>query len=227
MSDGLLYRHWNSWRNGKRNHIFTVEVSTGKLNDLTPGEYDAPAIQLRGATSYAFSPDGKELCYVSNHDYNPAFSTNNDLWVVKVSGGNAENITASNPAYDGGPKYSPNGSYIAYRVQKMPGYEADLFRLALYDRKTGKSKVLTETFDYNVNHFHWSPNSRYVYFTASVMGYTPLYRLEIETQKVTPVLEKRNIDDFTLSPLGDFLVFVQRSMDKPQEIYKEIGRAHV
>src|SRR6059058_4999561 len=50
--------------------------------DLTPGDYDAPVFSLGGQDNYAFSPDGKELCYASNHDAMPAASTNNDLFTV-------------------------------------------------------------------------------------------------------------------------------------------------
>ena len=50
--------------------------------DLTPGDYDAPVFSLGGQDNYAFSPDGQEICYTSNHDKNPAASTNNDLWIV-------------------------------------------------------------------------------------------------------------------------------------------------
>ena len=102
---------------------------------------------LGGQDDYAFSPDGQEICYTSNHDKNPAASTNNDLWIVPVNGGPAKNITADNPASDSTPLYSPDGRYIAYRAQQRPGYESDRFRLMLYDRKTGEKKNLTEDFD--------------------------------------------------------------------------------
>ena len=50
-------------------------------------------------------------------------------------------------AWDGTPAYSPDGKYIAYRLQQVPGYESDRFRLAIYDRAAKKSTVLTEKFD--------------------------------------------------------------------------------
>ena len=55
--------------------------------DLTPGDYDAPVFSLGGQDNYAFSPDGQEICYTSNHDKVEATSTNNDLWIVPVNGG--------------------------------------------------------------------------------------------------------------------------------------------
>ena len=107
---------------------------------------------LGGQDNYAFSPDGQEICYTSNHDKVEATSTNNDLWIVSGNGGPAKNITADNPASDSTPLYSPDGKYIAYRAQQRPGYESDRFRLMLYDRKTGEKKNLTENFDRWVEH---------------------------------------------------------------------------
>ena len=135
-----------------------------------PGDYDAPVFSLGGQDDYAFSPDGQEICYTSNHDKNPAVSTNNDLWIVPVSGGPAKNITADNPASDSTPLYSPDSRYIAYRAQQRPGYESDRFRLMLYDRKTGEKKNLTETFDHWVGSFGWAGRSKAIYLTAEDEG---------------------------------------------------------
>src|SRR5439155_14964999 len=105
----------------------------GAVRDLTPGDYDAPVFSYGpGQDNYAFSPDGQEICYTSNHHKNEAASTNNDLWIVPVAGGPARNITAYNPASDSTPLYSPDGRYIAYLAQSRPGYESDRFRLMIY-----------------------------------------------------------------------------------------------
>src|SRR5258708_24144423 len=130
--------------------------------DLTPGDYDAPPFSLGGQDDYAFSPDGQEICYSSNHDKVEATSTNNDLWIVPFIGGAAKNITADNPASDSTPLYSPDGKYIAYRAQQRPGYESDRFRLMLYDRKTGEKNDVTEGFDRWVGTFTWAPDSRMI-----------------------------------------------------------------
>src|SRR5579862_6667112 len=170
----LLYRHWNAYKNGKRSHILVVPVDGGATRDLTPGDYDAPVFSLGGQDDYAFSPDGKELCYASNHDKNPAASTNNDLWLVPVDGGAAKNITADNPASDSSPLYSPDGRYIAYRAQQRPGYESDRFHLMLYDRKTGEKRNLTENLDRWIGSFAWLPNSRGLLFTMEQEGESPV-----------------------------------------------------
>ncbi|MBK7993759.1 MAG: hypothetical protein IPK14_10135 [Blastocatellia bacterium] len=44
----MLYRHWNSWKEGKRSHLFIVSSSGGAAEDLTPGDFDTPPFSLGG-----------------------------------------------------------------------------------------------------------------------------------------------------------------------------------
>ena len=192
--DRLLYRHWNAYKHGMRTHIFVVAAPTlpksgegwgtpiSVAHDLTPGDYDSPVFSLGGQDNYAFSPDGQEVCYTSNHDKVEATSTNNDLWIVPVNNGatgappvHPKNITADNPASDSTPLYSPDGKYIAYRAQQRPGYESDRFRLMLYERKTGEKHELMKDFDSWVESFSWLPNSRGLLFTAEEVGQSQLF----------------------------------------------------
>src|SRR5262245_27351240 len=198
VADSLLYRHWTDWKDGTRTHIFLTNVESAASRDLTPGDVDSPTFQLSGPLQYDFSPDSSEIVFVSNRDKAPASSTNNDLWVLPLADRQAKprNITASNSAYDGSPKYSPDGKFIAYRMQKLAGYESDLFRIALYERATGASAVMTESFRNWVDSFEWSSDSRSIFFTGPVEGQNPIYRLDLESKSITQLLADKAIDEF-------------------------------
>ena len=89
----LLYRHWTSWRRKRRSHLLVVPVEGGAVRDLTPGTRDVPPFSLGGPDDYDISPDGKEVCYRMNADPVPATSTNSDLYVVPIAGGEPRKIT--------------------------------------------------------------------------------------------------------------------------------------
>jgi dipeptidyl aminopeptidase/acylaminoacyl peptidase len=241
--DHLFYRHWNAYKDGKRSHLFVIPAEGPRFVkdysgphiddhplDLSPGDYDAPVFSLGGQDDYAFSPDGQEICYASNHDKNPAASTNNDLWIVPVSGGPAKNITADNPASDSSPLYSPDGRYIAYRAQQRPGYESDRFRLMLYDRKTSVKKDVTEGFDHWVGSFVWAPDSTTIYFSAEHERHSLIYAVGVSsgTDKNQIEFPRRALvggfdDDVTITPDGKELVFSRMSISAPNEIYSADG----
>jgi dipeptidyl aminopeptidase/acylaminoacyl peptidase len=219
MADSLLYRHWTEWKDGLRTHIFLVDVASGGVRDLTPGDFDSPTFQLGGPVQYDFSPDGTEFVYVSNHDKHPESSTNDDLWLISLTDSlpRPRNITAANPAYDGSPKYSPDGRYIAYRMQRQPGYESDLFRLALYDRQSGQSTVLTESYRDWVEDYQWSADSKVIYFSGPLKGQQPIHRLDVATRTISSALEDATILAYDIS--GDRVVYTRSSVGSPVEIF--------
>ena len=231
--DHLLYRHWNAYKEGKRSHIFViaappvrpieVDVETAKLAvppvDLTPGDHDAPEFSLGGQDDYAFSPDGQEICYTSNHDKVEATSTNNDLWLVPVTGGAAKNITADNPASDLTPLYSPDGKYIAYRAQQRPGFESDRFRLMLYDRKTGQKRNLASNFDRWVGTITWAPDSKSIYFTSETAGEAPIYKVGLDDPNGISKLTAGYDDALSLIDGGKTIIFSRMTIGSPSGIY--------
>ncbi len=170
----LLYRHWTTWWDGKRSHLFAVSADGGAPHDLTPGaDYDVPPFNLGEPEAIAFSPDSRELCFTANTDKDEALSTNGDLFTVPITGEGAPKRITTNPGNDWGPAYSPDGSWIAYRAQLQPGYESDRWRLMLYDRKNAKHINLTEKFDRNVGAIAWSADSKAIYFEAGEKAAEP------------------------------------------------------
>ncbi len=216
----LLYRHWDHWDEGRRDHLLVVPAEGGTARDLTPGPRDAPSWQLSGPDGYAVSPDGKELVFVRNPDENLAVSTNNELYVVPLEGGEAKKIT-NNPADDSSPVYSPDGRYIAYRAQFRAGFESDRFRLMLYDRKSGATTNLTESFDRWVTSITWAPDSSRLFFTAEDRGREPIYTIPAAGGAVRIAIGGNgHLGDVQLTRDGKTMVYSGHSGSSPVEIFR-------
>ncbi|HTS11236.1 MAG TPA: S9 family peptidase [Candidatus Limnocylindrales bacterium] len=216
----LLYRHWTTWWDGKRSHLFVVGAAGGTAHDLTPGaDYDVPPFNLGEPEAIAFSPDSQELCFTANTDKDEALSTNGDLFTVPVSGASEPKRITTNPADDWGPQYSPDGKWIAYRAQKQPGYESDRWRLMRYDRKNGESEALTEKFDANVEGFAWSPDSKKIYFLTEEKAHIPVYEIAASGGKPKEVIADGTNDGIEASSDGHTLIFTRTSLTMPAEVF--------
>ncbi|HGY56874.1 MAG TPA: S9 family peptidase [Caldithrix abyssi] len=216
LADRLFYRHWTSYKDGKRSHIILYDSQNNSYRDLTPGDYDAPAMWGR----FTLSPDGGQLCFESNRDEFEAENTNKDLFLVDVKSGQMRKLTARNQAYDGQPVFSPDGSKIAYQMQKVPGFESDLKRLAVYDLKTNTVSVLTESFDNWTQNYRWAPDGKSVYFIAHEKAHFPLYRVGLDSGRIEKIADLKTIDAYDVSPDGNWLVAVRRTIDHPAELFR-------
>jgi dipeptidyl aminopeptidase/acylaminoacyl peptidase len=225
LADGLLYRHWNAWKDGKRTHVLVLDVSSRKIVDTTPGDFDAPVFSIGGPLNYAFSPDGKELAFVSNHDPDPESSTNADVYTVDV-GASPESwkaprdLTKANLAWDGQPRYSPDGRWLAYRRQAVPRYESDRFRIALLDRKAGSAKSLTEDLDAWVDDLEFSRDGKRLFFQTEENGRTPVYELDLASGKRRVVTSTGTLNSWALAPDASFLVVARSRVGNPIELWK-------
>jgi dipeptidyl aminopeptidase/acylaminoacyl peptidase len=218
--DSLLYRHWNRWRTARRTHLFVVQTDGSGLRDLTPGDRDAPPFSLGGPDDYDISPDGQEVCFVMNSDPEPAISTNSDLYVVPISGGDPVKITV-NAGADQSPKYSPDGKYLAYRTQSRAGYESDRWRLAVMQRATGEARILTENLDRWVGSFAWSPDSSRLFFTVEDRGRQGIQMVAVAGGAARSVAAgAATLDDMQFTPDGKTMVYTERSAARPLEIYR-------
>jgi dipeptidyl aminopeptidase/acylaminoacyl peptidase len=221
VAERLLYRHWTHWSEGKRSHLFVVPADgSAAPRDLTLGaDYDIPPDERSGPGDITFSPDSKELCFIAVTDKMEAISTNADLFIVPVAGGEARRITTQK-GFDGNPAYSPDGKYIAYHAQLTSGYEADRWRVMLYDRQTRKNESISDGFDRSANELAWSPDSKTIYFTAENETQQPVYamgpRAGAEPKKIIADTFNTAI---SLSNDGKTLAFERTSLTMPAEVF--------
>jgi dipeptidyl aminopeptidase/acylaminoacyl peptidase len=214
----LLYRHWKAWQEPTRSHILHVPLNGNAARDLTPGAFDAPPFSVGGGDEFDVSPDGKELVYARDTEQHPEVSTNADLFLMPVAGGNAKRITTRRGA-DTSPKYSPDGRWIAYRSQARAGYESDLWELWLYDRTSGTSHRIAPSFNDWVESITWAPDSKSIFFTAPRTGKTAIYEVGVNSGAPQLVSDAISADAVTVSRDGRTIYYDGSSLLRPNDIY--------
>ncbi|MFH2004585.1 MAG: S9 family peptidase [Bacteroidota bacterium] len=216
----LLYRHWNAWVEGKRQHIFVMPIDGGDALNITPGDRDAvpTSSTFSAGDDFAFSPDGKEIAYTATPTENEAWNTNHDIYTVSTDGKNRTQIT-TNPATDGYPRYSKDGKYIAYRAQRQPSFEADKWELMLYDRASGKIECITEKFDSWVQTFVWTSDCSKIYFPAEENANQQIFSVSLKDRRITRIVDGGVNGDINISADGKIIYFSKHTMSRPIEIY--------
>ncbi len=218
----LFYRNWDSWLDGKRQHIFVQAIDGTEPKDLTPGDRDAfpRSSTFAAGIDFSFSPDGKEIAYVASPTptQEEAWNTNFDIYTLPVGGGAPKLITTNNAA-DNFPMFSPDGKFIAYRAQSVPGFEADRWQLMLYERASGKTRSLTKNFDSHVETFVWSPESKVLYFYAEENATRPIFSVSINGNDVKKIFDKGSNGSLCLSKDGKRLLFAHQRAVRPTELY--------
>ena len=214
----LLYRHWDEWRENIRHHVFVADVSSGRAVDVTPGDFDSPPGQQEDG-AVAFSPDGREIAFVSSREGGDreAWTTNHDVWVVPASGGEAKKVTA-NPASDLQPVFSPDGRTLFVRAQRRPGFESDRWYLDAYDRSTGAKRTVFLAPDISVSDYSLSPDGATIWFTAGQHGREDLFSVPSAGGTPTRVLQGGSIS--SVRPGAGMSVFSKSTLTAPAEIFR-------
>ncbi|MBA3985351.1 MAG: PD40 domain-containing protein, partial [Flavobacteriales bacterium] len=173
--DALDYRHWDSYNEGKFNHVFYKEVAAENGIDIMKDEpHNTPQKPFGGASDYIWSPDSKKILYVSKKKTGTAYanSTNTDIYEYDLASQKTRNLTEGNPGYDTYPAFSPGGD-LTWLQMKRDGYESDKNDIIVRHKNTNIN--LTGNWDNTVNSFKWHPDGKKIYFTAATNGTVQLF----------------------------------------------------
>jgi dipeptidyl aminopeptidase/acylaminoacyl peptidase len=217
--DKLFVRHWDTWKDGRRSHLFVVPVAGGTPVDVMKGmDADAPTKPFGGPEEFTFTPDGKGVVFTARDvGRQEAWSTDLDLFVASVDGqGQPRKLTASNRATDTSPVFSPDGKTLAYLAMERPGYEADRLRVILRSWPEGKERGLTEKWDRSADGLAWSTDSKTLYTSAYNEGQHPAFAIDVASGQVRQLIQQGYASD--VQPAGDRIVYNFDTLKAPADL---------
>jgi dipeptidyl aminopeptidase/acylaminoacyl peptidase len=224
---GLLWRHWDDWRAGKRQHLFLVTLveGGGSAKDIAPVDHDVPTVATGGDGDVSVSPDGKEIAVAMHADSTVADNTNAAIYVIERDGSAMRSVTAANKGADNTPRYSPDGKWLAYLSMQRPGFEADRQRLLLLrrkDAKTGSDNPIEATAGWtlSVGSYTWCPDSKCIYAVVEERGRENLYRIDVPSFQHSVAVGPSGVNtNPNVASDGRTLVYLHQSNTQPAEVW--------
>ena len=186
--DKLFVRHWDTWKEGRRSHLFVLPVEGGTPRDVMVGmDADAPSKPFGGPEEFTFTPDGKGLVFTARDVGNTeSWSTDLDLFLASVDRpGTPRKLTEKNRATDTSPVFSPDGKTLTYLAMSRPGYESDRLRVVLRSWPGGQERVLAEQWDRSAGSLAWSTDGKSVLVTADDIGHHRAFSIDVASGQAT------------------------------------------
>jgi len=243
-SSGIIYdkifiRHWDTWKDGRRSHLFVMPAdggqpasppvsprlasrggNRGEPVDLMPAfDADTPSKPFGGSEEITFTRDGKQLIFTChNVGREEPWSTDFDLYIVPIDGSQIPQcLTIVNDAWDTDPVFSPDGKSLAYLAMTRPGCESDRLRIVIRRWPDGPEKILTAKWDRSVSEFCFSADSKTIYATAQNLGQKSLFAVDVSDAKVKTLIEQGTISSPAVA--DGRIIYSMNNLKSPAELY--------
>jgi dipeptidyl aminopeptidase/acylaminoacyl peptidase len=171
--------YWDRFLDDREPHLFSIEITGGEPIAITrQSGFHLPKSEYSDST-YDISPDGTEITFSTDTD-KTGIDSNFDLIALDSCGCKpARNLTEDNRADDRSPIYSPDGKWLAYTAQSIPGFYADRGKLFLIDRTTSERRDLSLDFDRTVSGPIWRADSKAIYSAIDDAATNRVYRFDL------------------------------------------------
>ena len=218
--DGVFVRHWDTWSDGRRSHLFVMPATgKGEPVDVMPNmDADTPSKPFGGCGEFTFTPDGRELVFTTRDaGRREPWTTNFNLYQAPIDASSPPVcLTGRNEAWDCQPTFSPDGKTLAYLAMTRPGYEADRFRIVLRQWPGGEERVLTEAWDRSPEEICWSADGKSLYTVAHNLGQHSLFAVDADTGHARVVVNDGDVQSPAV--LGEGLVYGLSGLKSPAEL---------
>ena len=221
--DRLFIRHWDTWSDGTRPHLFVARINAdGKADtplDLSKSlDADIPSKPSGGDEEFAFSPDGSSLVFSARiAGRTEPWSTNFDLYQVPVDHvAQPRNLTEANHAWDTQPVFLKNGD-LAWLAMDRPGYESDRFHVMLRDAKSGVARPLTQSWDRSVSRLGTTADGRKLLATAEDLGQVSLFWIDVANGTPHRIVGTGHVGSFAAA--RDSIVFTWENLGAPADLF--------
>jgi dipeptidyl aminopeptidase/acylaminoacyl peptidase len=181
--DTIPVTSWDIWVDERQAHVYSIKLTGGEPEAITlkAGVELTRAVSENESGRYDISADGKSIAFVTDTDPSAA-KANIDVLLLRIGESKAKNITTDNPASDSSPRFSPDGRYLAYLKQSIPGFYGDTRRLVLADADGSDARVLFSTWDRSVGDVQWAQDGQTIYSVIDDAGMSRLYELPLKGQ---------------------------------------------
>ncbi|CAM2070647.1 S9 family peptidase [Sulfidibacter corallicola] len=222
ITESRLVRYWDHYmKAGAVQHLFALDVASGKVVDLMPGETLLLPFWSSSST-FAVSPDGTQIAFSANKTEPPYTTLDFDLFLIPSSGGTRadgtiRNLTESNPAFDHHPRFSPDGTHLYFDRNDRVSVAPDVSELARLKLADGSVETLLPDFEEEVGSLAFTPNGKGILFVAQKQGHNQVFRANLGNRKVTEVFSKHSSTGLSVSKQGD-MVFLQEAIGFPARL---------
>ena len=213
------YRFWDQQLPmGRVAHLHVLDVASGRVTDLFEGTpYELPRADP-GADGFDVSPDGRHLVFGFDPQTEKRIENRKALVELTLRSGKFEALTAD-PAWDfDAPRYSPDGSHIAFVAANTGKHHTLPGHAALLKRGEKKWTLLSDTWDHSVGGpLRWADDAGALYFSAEDRGRKHLYRYAIASRSASIAVRGGWVQGFDAA--GDVLVTVADALMHPARVH--------